>query len=237
MRYAEIVAAVAFALTSCSGGSPELESEPEAEFLDPLVADAEHYKLEFENDSVRVLRENLAAGEGGAMHSHRDRISVYLKDSEVVLTPRGGEPIEAAPRAGTTGWTDELTHTGVTKTEVENLSIELKELNGPEVPAPEMDAVAVDPEQHTVDFENDRVRVVRMIYPGNSTTTRHAHRAGFGVALTPLHVVNITDEGETEIEYAAGETFWTNGGSTHMTKNLGDEAIVVLLVELKKLPS
>jgi len=68
-------------LVGCQPSADESGPPDRAEFLDPVMVDGEHYVLEFENDYVRVLREKLAAGETGAMHSHRDRVSVYLNDA------------------------------------------------------------------------------------------------------------------------------------------------------------
>lgn len=49
--------------------------------LDPTVVDARHYKVEFENDQVRVLRVHYAARETGAQHQHLlNRVVVYLND-------------------------------------------------------------------------------------------------------------------------------------------------------------
>ncbi len=245
MRY--LVGLILVGLVSCQP-SVEVADTPDTpdtldmtEFLDPVKADGEHYALEFDNDYVRVLRENLAAGDGGAMHSHRDRVSVYLNDSEVTIKPRGGDPVDVTLVAGSTSWGEATTHQGFARGNIENLSIELWDLTGEEIPLPEPDAVEVDPEHHIVDFENDRVRVVRMIYPPGSKTPRHAHRTGFGVFLSDAHGQNILAEGEdaVEIEAKAGSTFWTAGQPeqpAHVTENLGDEDMVVVLVEFKKRP-
>lgn len=49
--------------------------------LDPSVVDAQHYKVMFENDSVRVLRVHYGAREKGAQHEHKlNRVVVYLND-------------------------------------------------------------------------------------------------------------------------------------------------------------
>jgi hypothetical protein len=49
--------------------------------LDPVVVDARHYKVEFENDRVRVLRVHYDARETGALHQHLlNRVVVYLND-------------------------------------------------------------------------------------------------------------------------------------------------------------
>ncbi|HXV60166.1 MAG TPA: hypothetical protein VEK15_05690 [Vicinamibacteria bacterium] len=224
-------------LGACQPNADVVEVKEEATFLDPVMADGEHYALEFENDYVRVLRENLAAGEGGAMHSHRPRVSVYLRDAQVELTPRGGEPVETQLVAGTTSWGDATTHQGVVKGGiVENLSIELQDLEGGELPAPELDAVGVDPDHHIVLFENDRVRVVRFRYPPGWKTPLHQHRPGFGVALTDLRVRNVFEQGEAaEIQRAAGSTFWTED-PRHESENLSSSELVVIFVELKKRP-
>ncbi len=237
MRYLCVLIFVG--LVGCQPAVEVADTPDVPEFLDPVMADGEHYVLEFENDYVRVLRENLAGGDGGAMHSHRDRVSVYLNDAIVTITPRGGDPVDGTLVAGSTSWGEATTHQGFPRSDIENLSIELWDLTGEEIPLPELDAVEVDPEHHIVDFENDRVRVVRMIYPPGSKTPLHAHRIGFGVFLSDAHGQNIPAEGEgdvVKIEAEARSTFWTTGQPAHVTENLGDEDLVVVLVEIKKQP-
>ena len=47
--------------------------------LDPAVVDAGHYKVEFENDQVRVLRVHYDAHDKGELHEHiLNRVVVYL---------------------------------------------------------------------------------------------------------------------------------------------------------------
>jgi hypothetical protein len=49
--------------------------------LDPAAVDKAHYKVEFENDQVRVLRVHYEAHEKGATHEHiLNRVVVYLND-------------------------------------------------------------------------------------------------------------------------------------------------------------
>ena len=49
--------------------------------LDPTVVDANHYKVEFENDQVRVLRVRYGAHESGSKHEHiLNRVVVYVTD-------------------------------------------------------------------------------------------------------------------------------------------------------------
>jgi uncharacterized RmlC-like cupin family protein len=49
--------------------------------LDPVKVDSTHYKVEFENEFVRVLRIRFGAREKGATHEHRlNRVVLYLND-------------------------------------------------------------------------------------------------------------------------------------------------------------
>ncbi len=49
--------------------------------LDPTLVDARHYKVEFENEQVRVLRVHYEAHDKGAEHEHiLNRVVLYLND-------------------------------------------------------------------------------------------------------------------------------------------------------------
>jgi hypothetical protein len=49
--------------------------------LDPTVVDARHYKVELENDQVRILRVHYDAHDQGALHEHLlNRVVLYLND-------------------------------------------------------------------------------------------------------------------------------------------------------------
>jgi hypothetical protein len=52
-----------------------------ASALDPTLVDQRHYKVEFENAQVRVLRVHYGAHETGAEHQHMlNRVVLYLND-------------------------------------------------------------------------------------------------------------------------------------------------------------
>jgi quercetin dioxygenase-like cupin family protein len=65
---------------------------------DPLKVDPKHYKLEFENDQVRVFRVKIGPHESTPMHEHQlSRIMVYLTDARVRVTTADGK-VETTPR-------------------------------------------------------------------------------------------------------------------------------------------
>jgi hypothetical protein len=206
-------------------------------FLDPLAEGPEHYRLELENEYLRVLREKVPSGTEVAMHSHRARVSIYLRDSDVVLTSSDGTIVEASQRAGTAAWGPAVTHEARVIRAVENLSVELKELAGEPVPVPERDATRVDPEHHVVELENDLLRVVRMTYPPGWTTPLHTHLPGVYVPLGDFRFRNVLENGESELtEGTAGSLRWSDGVPPHRTENQGSGDAVVLRVELKRKP-
>src|ERR1035438_5691704 len=58
---------------------------------DPVKVDAKHYKVEFENESVRVLRISYAPGEKSVMHYHPNAVAVYLTDGKTRMTTPDGK--------------------------------------------------------------------------------------------------------------------------------------------------
>lgn len=72
---------------------------------DPTKVDAKHYKVEFENDQVRVLRITYGPKEKSVMHEHPGAVAVYLKDGKARFTLPDGKTQDVAIKAGTSQWT------------------------------------------------------------------------------------------------------------------------------------
>ena len=84
--------------------------------LDPTVADASHYKVELENDQVRVLRVRYGAHEAGSKHEHiLNRVVVYVTD-------------QANGKAGEVHLSGAMTHSEENSLDqpVERIAVELK---------------------------------------------------------------------------------------------------------------
>ena len=58
---------------------------------DPVRVDAKHYKIELENDRVRVLRIKYGAKEKSVMHSHPATVAIFLGDSQFASHLSGRE--------------------------------------------------------------------------------------------------------------------------------------------------
>ncbi len=99
------------------------------------------------------------------------------------------------------------------------------------------DPVKVDPKHHKVEFENSRVRILRINFGPHEKSVMHSHPDGVVVFVTDSHVRFHLPDGKTrEAEGKAGGTRWA-AAETHLTENLGDKPFEVILVELKAKPA
>ncbi len=79
---------------------------------DATVVDPDHYKVEFENDQVRVLRINYGPGEKSVMHSHPEGVVVFLSDGSGIFTYPDGKTEDTNFESGLVIWTPGTTHQG-----------------------------------------------------------------------------------------------------------------------------
>jgi quercetin dioxygenase-like cupin family protein len=95
------------------------------------------------------------------------------------------------------------------------------------------DPVKVDPKHYKVEFENARVRVLRITYGPHEKSVMHFHPASVAVFLTDGHTVFTMPGGKTvDAPGKAGEFRYIDAGK-HLPENVGDQPFEVLLVELK----
>ena len=67
---------------------------------DPVVVDSKHYKVELENERVRVLRSKYGPHEKSAMHSHPASIAVFVTDGHARFTYPDGKTEDVKAKAG-----------------------------------------------------------------------------------------------------------------------------------------
>ncbi|MGH7408230.1 MAG: hypothetical protein ACREKF_09515, partial [Candidatus Methylomirabilales bacterium] len=71
---------------------------------DPVKVDSTHYKVEFENDQVRVLRITYGSHEKSVMHEHPANVAIFLTDGQARFTLPDGKTQDAPLKAGTMQW-------------------------------------------------------------------------------------------------------------------------------------
>jgi uncharacterized RmlC-like cupin family protein len=83
---------------------------PQTAVQDPVKLDPKHYKVELENEQVRVLRINYGAREKSVMHSHPDGVAIFQKDVHCRFTLPDGNTEEHHFQAGQTLFMPAGTH-------------------------------------------------------------------------------------------------------------------------------
>lgn len=81
-----------------------------ADVPDATKSDADHHKVESENEHVRVVRYKIAPHEKTTMHSHPMNQQVMLTDHNLKVTTPDGKTTEVHGKAGQTAWRGPATH-------------------------------------------------------------------------------------------------------------------------------
>jgi quercetin dioxygenase-like cupin family protein len=95
---------------------------------DPVKVDPQHYKVEFENANVRVLRVTVGPGEKSIMHRHPNAVAIFQTSGRVKFTFPDGKTEERDIVAGQTLWTPAITHQpeNIGNAQFEVILVELK---------------------------------------------------------------------------------------------------------------
>jgi quercetin dioxygenase-like cupin family protein len=88
-----------------------------------------HYKVEFENERVRVVRIKYRPGEKSVMHSHPESIAVFLTDARAKFTYPDGKTEDINSSAGSVQHMDTFIHLPESKSKkpFEVIQVELKQ--------------------------------------------------------------------------------------------------------------
>jgi quercetin dioxygenase-like cupin family protein len=95
---------------------------------DPTKVDSKHYKVEFENSRVRIVRVHYGPHEKSVMHRHPDAIAIFQNDGKVKFTFPGGKTEEREMKAGQALFTPAVRHLpeNLTDNDMEVILVELK---------------------------------------------------------------------------------------------------------------
>ena len=78
----------------------------------PWLVDPRHYKIDFENNDVRVSRARIGPKESTALHEHSlNRIVIYLTPMDFQIDPEGKPSQHSVQKAGAIVWGDPARHT------------------------------------------------------------------------------------------------------------------------------
>jgi len=96
------------------------------------------------------------------------------------------------------------------------------------------DAVTADPKHYTVEFENDKIRIIRIKYGPGEKSVMHTHGPNAAIFLSNSKSrMTLADGTSQELTTKIGATQWSDSDE-HLPENLSDEPLEVVLVELKE---
>lgn len=95
------------------------------------------------------------------------------------------------------------------------------------------DPVTVDAKHYSVEYEDDRVRVLRIKYGPGEKSTMHSHPPIVAVMMTAGKIrMHYPDGTSEDIEATAGQVM-NMPAVEHLPENFGDEPFEVIGIELK----
>jgi len=96
------------------------------------------------------------------------------------------------------------------------------------------DAVAVDPAHHKVEFENDQIRVVHVVFPPGESSVMHSHPCLIAIGVADGELTFRLPDGSTRLApIRRGEVLVVRQPPTHNPVNNSGTTHDVMVVELK----
>jgi uncharacterized RmlC-like cupin family protein len=105
MHKAEITSDKPVTIVEIELKKPGVAAKAPTSALDPVKLDPKSYKVELENDQVRVVRVKIGAHKSVPMHEHMlNRVVVYMTDQNFRVTSPDGKVETPQHKAGDVSW-------------------------------------------------------------------------------------------------------------------------------------
>jgi hypothetical protein len=224
---------------------------PKDQSKDPLKVAPQAYKLEFENEWVRVMRVRYGAREKIAQHYHTERPSayVYLNDAGPVIFKHVdlpyGDITRAAVKAGSfrlyraVKEVHAVENPGDTASEFLRVEFKTEPINQPPRRGKvHREPVAPRENSRKVQFENEQIRITRMVIAPHKTMDQstNATEPALLAALTPLKLQAAGPKGKARVNLEMGRTRWLAAGQQEELENSSDAPVELLRFEFKTKP-
>jgi hypothetical protein len=219
---------------------------------DPVKVAPQAYKLDFENEWVKVLRVHYAAKEKIPEHDHPATAAafVYLNDSGPVIFKHVGLSYGAITRPATNArgfrlWyavkeTHEVENTGDTPSDFVRIEIKTEPAGGHSLRGKfQPEEYPADENFQKVQFENEQLRATRLaIAPRKKlAVSTGANEPALLVALTPANFKFKKGKAKPlKLSLDPGKTQWIEQGAAIEFENTGGASAELLRFDLKTKP-
>jgi quercetin dioxygenase-like cupin family protein len=197
---------------------------------------------DFENDQVVIDAPHAK------MHDHKlNRVMIYAFRGGELLHYVDGRTVDLRWRAGEVTWSpssglhysetppDHVFNDPPPPNGVMGIDIGIKKPGDPRKAATTaLDPLRVDPQGHTLEFENSQVRVIRVKIAPRQTVPMHEYLLNHVVFyFTDQNVRATSPDGKSEItRHKAGDFTW-DAPTKHKVENLSDAPFEALVVEIR----
>jgi quercetin dioxygenase-like cupin family protein len=196
------------------------------------------HQLEFQNGCVRLFNVRIPPGDSTLFHTHEnDNVGVKLTDAELNDVIPGGDPARVLVKRGAVAfghYPTPLIHSvsNVGNTLFHNTLVEVLPSKG----LPSNAATLADVAGYTLEIENERVRIFRLVIAPGQSTHQHSHALhGMSVVITEGKIAVGLPGTATEIVlFKPGDYRWHQGGVKHSLTNVGSANFEVVVIELKQ---
>lgn len=200
---------------------------------DALKADPAHYKVVFENASVRILKIDYAVGAKSKVHQHPDAIVIPMNDSTVRFTMADGKSEERDMAAGSAMYTPAITHTpeNIGKNRIDGLLVEFK------TPAPGTAALPTARPNMAMKVlaEGPRATAFHMTAdPAFQEPAGSKHDYDqIVIALSPVKMSLAIDGTPAKTDWARGDVQFIGRGVSHESKNASGKPLDFVIIGVK----
>ncbi len=188
-----------------------------------------------ESDWLRVRKVTYQPGERVPMHEHKARVVVFLSDGVVRGIAPDGKTQDTEFHRGMVQWSEPVRHSLENAGNTPLVAIEA-ELLGPHPAGPQAftgNPAQQDPKHFHVEFENERVRVLRYRLGPHESSPMHDHLDRITVRLDDAHFrTTLPDGSKQERHEKAGEAGF-HSSSRHAFENLSDSRFEAISIEFK----
>lgn len=218
---------------------------------DPAAINPKIVKVEFENDTVRVLRVRFDPHERLEMRSHPSQLAVQLTEGTLrISTPDGKSRTDSPHNAGEFFWLEPAMHAmeNLGNAPLELIEVEMKKTAAPSLPvavsrqaakSPPSEPVPVqdEPHHHPV-FQNQYLLVLDVMLAPGETTLFHTHsHDNIAIHLNQAQVQaqRLGEDWQPSSQDVPGRVNYAQGVKTpytHRIKNVGTTTFHVIDIDL-----
>jgi quercetin dioxygenase-like cupin family protein len=200
---------------------------------DAVKVDPAHYKVLFENESVRILRIAYPAGGKSVMHQHPDAIVVPLADSKVKFDMPGGKSEELDMARGSAMYTPAGTHlpSNTGKGAVDAVLVEFKSA------APGTATLPASREGMTAKILAESPRAIALQTTAAPTFqepagTTHEYDQVV-IALDAVKMSLALDGKPAKTDWKRGDVQFIGRGTPHAAKNTSGKPVDFVIIAIK----